>query len=55
MAGPLEGVRVIDATQMISGPFAAGLLGDQGADVIKIEPPDLGDPVRYFGAMRGDQ
>ncbi len=53
MSGPLEGVRVIDATQMISGPFAAGLLGDQGADVIKIEPPEVGDPVRYFGAMRG--
>lgn len=53
MAGPLEGIRILDATQMISGPFAAGLLGDQGADVIKIEPPGIGDPVRYFGAMRG--
>ncbi len=53
MAGPLEGIRIVDATQMISGPFAAGLLGDQGADVIKIEPPEIGDPVRYFGAMRG--
>ncbi len=52
MAGPLEGIRILDATQMISGPFAAGLLGDQGADVIKIEPPGIGDPVRYFGAMR---
>ncbi len=53
MSGPLSGIRVIDATQMISGPFAAGLLGDQGADVIKIEPPGIGDPIRYFGAMRG--
>ncbi|MGB1880592.1 MAG: CaiB/BaiF CoA transferase family protein, partial [Gammaproteobacteria bacterium] len=53
MAGPLTGIRIIDATQMISGPFAAGLLGDQGADVIKVEPPGVGDPIRYFGAMRG--
>ena len=53
MSGPLSGVRIVDATQMISGPFAAGLLGDQGADVIKIEPPGIGDPLRYFGAMRG--
>lgn len=53
MSGPLAGIRVVDATQMISGPFAAGILADQGADVIKVEPPGGGDPVRYFGAMRG--
>ena len=37
---------------MISGPLAAMILGDQGADVIKVEPPGAGDPIRYFGAMR---
>jgi len=53
MEGPLEGIRVIDTTQMISGPLATMLLGDQGADVIKIEPPGAGDLVRHLGAARG--
>ena len=46
MAGPLHGYRVVDTSQMISGPIAAMMLGDQGADVIKVEPVGLGDPVR---------
>ncbi len=50
--GPLEGIRVIDVTSMISGPAATMLLGDQGADVIKIEPPRQGDLVRSFGSRR---
>jgi len=52
MAGPLDGFRVIDVTQMISGPLATMLLGDQGADVIKIEPPGTGDFVRSYGGKR---
>lgn len=51
MAGPLEGIRIIDLTSMISGPVATMLLGDQGADVIKVEPL-TGDLVRYMGPNR---
>ena len=47
--GPLDGVRVIDLSTMISGPFATMLLGDQGADVIKVEAPGAGDYVRAGG------
>jgi crotonobetainyl-CoA:carnitine CoA-transferase CaiB-like acyl-CoA transferase len=53
MPGPLHGYRVIDVTQMISGPIATMILGDQGADVIKVEPPGGGDLVRQLGAARG--
>jgi len=52
-SGPLSGLRVIDLSNMISGPLATMILGDQGADVIKVEVPGLGDPMRMFGAMRG--
>lgn len=53
MPGPLAGIRVVDTTQMISGPLATMLLGDQGADVVKVEPPGNGDLVRQLGAARG--
>ena len=45
-SGPLSGYTIIDLTTMISGPFATMLLGDQGANVIKVEEPKKGDHVR---------
>jgi len=53
MPGPLAGYRIIDVTQMISGPMATMLLADQGADVIKVEPPGTGDLTRALGGPRG--
>ena len=49
MSGPLEGIRVIDVGTRISAPFCAGLLGELGADVIKVELPGQGDFMRTMG------
>jgi len=49
---PLAGVRVIEMGQLIAGPFAGKTLGDFGADVIKIEAPDGGDPLRNWRMMK---
>ena len=46
MSGPLEGLKVLDISNVIAGPFAAALLGDFGADVLKVELPGDGDPLR---------
>jgi crotonobetainyl-CoA:carnitine CoA-transferase CaiB-like acyl-CoA transferase len=46
MPGPLEGIRIIDISAMLSGPWATDILGDQGADVIKVEEPGTGDHTR---------
>lgn len=53
---PLKGIRVIDAGTFIAAPFAAAILGEFGAEVIKVEKPGSGDPLRRFGSAskRGD-
>ena len=48
-AGALRDVKVIELGQLIAGPFCGQLLGDMGADVVKIEPPGAGDPMRQWG------
>lgn len=48
-AGALDGLRVIEMGQLIAGPFCGQLLGDMGADVIKVEAPGAGDPMRGWG------
>ena len=52
MAGPVEGIKVVELGVWVAGPAAGGILADWGADVIKIEPPS-GDPGRMFGRMLG--
>ena len=49
--GALEGIRVIDAATLAAGPLVATALGEFGADVIKIEQPGVGDPLRKWGAQ----
>lgn len=53
-SGPLKGYRVIELGQLLAGPFAGCMLGYFGAEVIKIEPPTGGDPIRKWRQMDGD-
>ena len=51
-AGPLAGLKVLELGQLIAGPFAAKTLGDFGADVVKVEPPGAGDPLRNWRLLK---
>jgi len=53
MPGPLEGIKVIDASSVVSGPLAAMMLADQGADVVRVEPLGMGDVLRIPNFQRG--
>src|SRR3972149_8259820 len=49
MSGALSGIKIVEATSYVTGPFASQLLADMGAEVIKIEEPKKGDPFRGWG------
>lgn len=49
MVGPLHGIRVLDASRILTGPFCSMILGDLGAEIIKIERPVSGDDTRQWG------
>lgn len=49
MKGPIAGIKVLDMSRVLAGPWAGQLLGDYGADVVKIERPELGDDTRHWG------
>ena len=54
MSGPLDGIRVLELGVLLAGPFAGRMLADFGAEVIKVEEPGRGDPMREWGQLRHD-
>ncbi len=52
MPGALDGIRILDLTAMITGPLATMMLADRGAEVTQVEPPGIGDVMRYLGTRR---
>ncbi len=49
---PLSGIRIVDLTRILAGPFCTMILGDMGAEVIKVETPGVGDPLRGQGVIK---
>lgn len=55
MVKPLDGIKVLDLTRVLAGPFCTMILSDLGAEVIKVEIPEIGDDSRYFGPFKNEQ
>ena len=54
MNRPLENIKVLDLTRVLAGPFCTMVLGDLGAEVVKVEIPGVGDDARSFGPFKND-